>query len=294
MPKPDLPNLIAILNRAHRMSSSDPDDPEQWTLYSAAHDALIELERQRTILCEAGKAHDTVRPDTPYLDIVFDGPPEHDAGRLVEIEDSTGAGVSIGTWMERPNGHWALRIPDTRATQRAIHDLTEAIRLTVEYTGNELLPPVEGWDWFDALAKYAPEVAQRFVAKPIIHLRHTPIRSKHAAQPSGPAYIGAMPPSPETSALFWTMYCRACGVEEFMAHDREDPGLIAHRDKHNATIHGPWTAGPAGARDYAALRGSAWADYRAEYGVHGAQSHRDFCAGWDAAQGTLDIGGVQR
>ena len=41
-------------------------------------------------------------------------------------------------------------------------------------------------------------------------------------------------------------------------------------------------------------RASAWSDYRSEYGVHGTQSHRDFCAGWDAARGTLDIGGVQR
>lgn len=273
MPKPDLPNLIAILNRAHRMSSSDPDDPERWTPYSAAHDALIELERQRTILCEAGKAHDTVRPDTPYLDIVFDGPPEHDAGRLVEIEDSTGAGVSIGTWMERPNGHWALRIPDTRATQRAIHDLTEAIRVTVEYTGNEMLPPVEGWDWFDALVKYAPEVAQRFVAKPIFHLRHTPIRSKHAARPREDGCDCDAGPGSATHKTW------CASREERGISTREDPPRIAPS---------------AAARDYAALRGSAWADYRAGYGVHGAQSHRDFCAGWDAAQGTLDIGGVQR
>ncbi len=41
-------------------------------------------------------------------------------------------------------------------------------------------------------------------------------------------------------------------------------------------------------------RASAWSDYRSEYGVHGAQSHRDFCAGWDAARGVLDIGRSQR
>ncbi len=41
-------------------------------------------------------------------------------------------------------------------------------------------------------------------------------------------------------------------------------------------------------------RASAWSDYRSEYWVHGTQSHRDFCAGWDAARGNLDIGGVQR
>ena len=47
----------------------------------------------------------------------------------------------------------------------AIYELTEAIRLTVEYVGIEMLPPIEGWSWFDALRKYAPDDAQRFIAQ---------------------------------------------------------------------------------------------------------------------------------
>lgn len=43
----------------------------------------------------------------------------------------------------------------------------------------------------------------------------------------------------------------------------------------------------------------AWSDYRKEYGVsqskeHRVQEHAAFKAGWAAAQGTLDVGGVQR
>jgi hypothetical protein len=49
----------------------------------------------------------------------------------------------------------------------AIHELCEAIRFTVEYVGNDMLPAVEGWSWFDALKKYAPESAQVFIDKPI-------------------------------------------------------------------------------------------------------------------------------
>jgi len=41
----------------------------------------------------------------------------------------------------------------------AIEDLTEAIRLTVEYIGIDTLPAIEGWSWYDALLKYAPEKA---------------------------------------------------------------------------------------------------------------------------------------
>lgn len=53
------------------------------------------------------------------------------------------------------------------ATTQAVFELTEAIRLTVEYVGNDMLPPIEGWSWFDALTRYDPESAQRFADNPI-------------------------------------------------------------------------------------------------------------------------------
>ena len=49
--------------------------------------------------------------DSDYVDIVFDGPPSNESGRFVETEDSNGKGISIGEWVERPDGLWALRIP---------------------------------------------------------------------------------------------------------------------------------------------------------------------------------------
>jgi hypothetical protein len=44
------------------------------------------------------------------IDIVFDGPPAPEAGRFVEVEDESGRSVDVGTWVERPDGYWALRI----------------------------------------------------------------------------------------------------------------------------------------------------------------------------------------
>lgn len=55
----------------------------------------------------------------------------------------------------------------TPETREAVDELTEAIRLTVEYVGNDLLPPIEGWSWFDALTRYAPDVAAAFKLNPI-------------------------------------------------------------------------------------------------------------------------------
>lgn len=44
---------------------------------------------------------------------------------------------------------------------------------------------------------------------------------------------------------------------------------------------------------------TAWSDFRKEYGVSAddrtrAAEYRSFAAGWAAAKGTLDVGGVQR
>lgn len=46
-----------------------------------------------------------------YVDIVFDGPPGPTAGRFVEVENERGASISVGEWIERADGYWALRIP---------------------------------------------------------------------------------------------------------------------------------------------------------------------------------------
>lgn len=46
-----------------------------------------------------------------YIDVVFDGPPSHESGRFVEVEDARGASIAFGEWVERPDGMWALRIP---------------------------------------------------------------------------------------------------------------------------------------------------------------------------------------
>jgi hypothetical protein len=40
--------------------------------------------------------------------------------------------------------------------EAAIAELAQAIRLTREYVGEELLPPIEGWSWYDALRRHAP------------------------------------------------------------------------------------------------------------------------------------------
>lgn len=57
--------------------------------------------------------------DTDYIDIIFDGPPSHESGRFVEVENSAGKSINFGEWIERPDGYWALRIPHGAGNQIA-------------------------------------------------------------------------------------------------------------------------------------------------------------------------------
>lgn len=43
---------------------------------------------------------------------------------------------------------------------KPIKELCDAIRLTVEYVGLDMLPPIPGWSWYDALVKYSPKDAE--------------------------------------------------------------------------------------------------------------------------------------
>ena len=82
---------------------------------------------------------------TGYVDIVFDGPPDPEAGRFVEVENADGSGVKLGNWVERGDGHWALRVTREDIEEvlgGAAGAITEAQRLqellTAEPTGVEV------------------------------------------------------------------------------------------------------------------------------------------------------------
>lgn len=47
---------------------------------------------------------------TKHIDVVFDGPPNPDGPRFIEVETDAGISTSLGEWVKRPDGYWALRI----------------------------------------------------------------------------------------------------------------------------------------------------------------------------------------
>ena len=46
------------------------------------------------------------------INIIFDGPPSHKSGRFVEVETDDGKSINSGTWLERDDGLWSLRITE--------------------------------------------------------------------------------------------------------------------------------------------------------------------------------------
>ena len=87
---------------------SDDDDPIA-VRYRAASDAVNHAHRRM----EAA-AH-----EVELVDVVFDGPPGHVAGRFVEVENSDGQSVRVGEWVQRPDGYWVLRMPVSKVMMPA-------------------------------------------------------------------------------------------------------------------------------------------------------------------------------
>lgn len=85
--------------------------------------ALKEKEAQ---LCRARQAGE-------QIDVVFDGPPSHESGRFVEVENSEGKSILFGEWLQRSDGYWVLRFRAALSSSRPCAHEEEAKRLAVEW-----------------------------------------------------------------------------------------------------------------------------------------------------------------
>lgn len=100
-------------------------------------------------------------------------------GAVLDASDGLDARILIGGY--QMNLPWSVSVDHVRAKlvnagrelavaaepvaeSEAIRELCEAIRLSVEYVGLDRLQPHEGWSWYDALVKYAPETAAQLRA----------------------------------------------------------------------------------------------------------------------------------
>ncbi len=66
--------------------------------------------------------------------ILFDGPPSHEGGRFIEVENEKGEGISFGEWIEQGD-YWVLQFPDNREINANLLEALEAFANAYAYTG---------------------------------------------------------------------------------------------------------------------------------------------------------------
>jgi hypothetical protein len=114
--------LSAWMVRQLKRAAGDEISPARfaWVAYAMAEHALSldwSQQDETAFKSEPGSLRKEVESYNleqirgPYIDILFDGAPQIRSGRFVEVEDHTGASISIGEWFKRDDGLWALRIP---------------------------------------------------------------------------------------------------------------------------------------------------------------------------------------
>lgn len=67
--------------------------------------------------------------------VIFDGPPSHESGRFVEVEDSDGRSIGHGEWKELPDGLWELRFDyvQLQAERDALKSQREALEKALQH-----------------------------------------------------------------------------------------------------------------------------------------------------------------
>jgi len=102
------------------------------------------------------------------IDIVFDGPPSHESGRFVEVENSKGESIKFGEWIERDDGYWVLRIPDYRSMKPPEKLNAWLYAVIKEARRTSYMDFIENWDisedqddaimkWFETMTGKRPD-----------------------------------------------------------------------------------------------------------------------------------------
>jgi hypothetical protein len=135
--------------------------------------------------------------------------------------------------LARDRDRWRNRAERAEA---AVVELAQAIRLTREYVGEELLPPVEGWSWYDALRRHAP------------HELSAPASSGPAATEATEPHTGLVvqPYRNDRGENVWVFRCWGTddGCDGWLSLDHySEQSAERARDRHVAEEHG--APGPA-------------------------------------------------
>ncbi len=79
------------------------------------------------------------------IKILFDGPPSHESGHFIEVENEKGESISFGEWVH-DGDYWVLQFPDNREINADLLDASRAVANAYANTGgidDEIIEIVE-------------------------------------------------------------------------------------------------------------------------------------------------------
>lgn len=162
MPNPQ--RLTDLLN--HWVTVTNPHNPTSWS------GRLTGLRDHPCLTLDLGGGHSTCLPQSFRVEEAE--PPDAVVAEVVADDQQHAQAVM------RVESSGPRTTPDNPATSSdtadnpAVLQLAEAIRLTREYVGTRLLPAVAGWDWYDALRKWAPDYLDAMLAAEADNARTAP------------------------------------------------------------------------------------------------------------------------
>lgn len=148
--------FIPTLNRLLWFKNLTPltDDPDEWVhhteeVWGEPGGVWQNVRNGEAFSDDGGKTYTLLSEEAPTSE---SDKPKHTSahrlpdGQLLITEDAYSTNDNVESSGE--------------TKEEAVLELCNALRLTVEYVGTRMLPPIAGWSWYDALRKYNPAMAK--------------------------------------------------------------------------------------------------------------------------------------
>jgi hypothetical protein len=148
--------------------------------------------------------------------------------------------AATALWALRKERHRNCRLYEQfHEARQTVYTMAAALRLTAEYA---MLPAVEGWTWYEALLKYAPEELEGYPDYsdvPRVRFEHAKHILKHASfaglyEFGSGTVCGASDKTPPKRTTSNNKYCLDCYIIVFQKPDvtyKDEPGSNAKAKK---------------------------------------------------------------
>lgn len=164
-----IPTIVRLLEQRNLMPLTD--DPEEWMhhtseVWGEPGGVWQNVRNGEAFSDDGGKTYTLLSEEAPVKDSHKPIHISHDHTKPFIYGEDNELSEPLTSGSTEESDIFGVEEPDISGAVSAVEELCNAIRLTVEYVGVDTLQPIDGWSWFDALKKYAPDMAQAFLDSP--------------------------------------------------------------------------------------------------------------------------------